>query len=346
MNYLASKVATRFSIRQARERTLLAFGVTDLEKLSQKGRQFGVVSAYRSNLSKSENQKRHGQLMADLQKMGYKSVESMKSSWEDMDTKVTHKEKSIYVPHISFEDLHELGKKYEQDAVLYKDPSNTIGVYFKDNTAVMAFNNKGDQAVSKSTDRGEGYSKGRGLSFGLNLVDDKKFKYDGKPITDSKLKKELGIETKSEDSEEKSDDRSPKPKSETKEKSKSEPSGNRADFLDEMGDKKVSNPNPDSRKQHPQVKIKSLDWKDQKKHYDQWARQASKIEPLFSHPNKEDGVEGRVFPYSGGGYTVTLFDLDAEETLPQMRRMQDYDAACRLAKQWASGANASSLRIR
>lgn len=276
MNHrIAAQVFHRFTLRQAAQRVFLAFGVTDLEKLSTKGRQFGVLSAYRSNLSKSENQKRHGELMRDLQKMGYKGVESLKSSWEDMDTKIVHKEKSIYVPHISFKDLHELGKKYEQDAVLYKDPSNSIGVYFKDNTAIMAFNDKGEQAVDKSQDRNEGYSKNRGLSFGLRLVDDKKFKYDGKPITSDKLKKELGVESKSEESKDKREtqerDRGPKPKTETVEKTKT-PGGDRAEFLSEMGDRKVPNPNPESRKNHPQVKIKSLEWGDQKKFYEQWAK--------------------------------------------------------------------------
>jgi len=191
MSHLASRVLQRFTYREAAHRILRAFGVTDLEKLSKRGRQFGVVSAYRSNLSKSENQKRHGELMADLQRMGYKGMQPLKSSWEDMATKITHKEKSIYIPHINFKDLHELGKKYEQDAVLYKDPSNSIGVYFKDNTALMAFSDGGEQAVDVSTDRGEGYSKGRSVSFGLRLVDDQKFTYSGKPITREMLKREL-----------------------------------------------------------------------------------------------------------------------------------------------------------
>lgn len=72
---------------------------------------------------------------------------------------------------------------------------------------------------------------------------------------------------------------------------------------------------------------------------------ASKPEPLFRHTNSEDGVEGRVFSYSGGGYTVTLFDLDAEDTLPQMWRTHDYEAACRKAKQWAEGKGSGSARL-
>lgn len=246
---LGSRVAQRFHNRQAYDRLIRAFGVNDLEQLMSKGREFGVISAYRSGMSKSENQKRHGELMADLQRMGYKGMQPLKSSWEDMATKVTHKEKSIIIPHISFDDLHELGKKYEQDAVLYKDKSGSVGVYFKDNTAVMAFDNTSkDQAIDKSTDRNEGYSKGRGLSFGLQLVEDKKFTYNGKPVTKEKIVKELGQSS------------APKPQG----------GKSKDDFLSAMGDKKVNNPNPKSRDQHPQVMIKSLEWDDQKKYYDQW----------------------------------------------------------------------------
>ncbi len=190
MDRLARRVATRFSVRLAFSGALVAFGVKDLEHLSKKGRSFGVISAYRSNLSKAENQERHGQLIADLQKLGIRNVETLKSQWEDMETKITHKEKSILIPNISFEALHKLGKKYDQDAVLYKDPSGSVGVYFKDGTATMAFDPKGEAAMSKSEKPGE-YSKGRGMSFGLQLVEDRKFKYTDKPITAEEIAKDL-----------------------------------------------------------------------------------------------------------------------------------------------------------
>jgi hypothetical protein len=188
---LQHRVAQRFQIREALERQLQAFRVTDLQKLMGMGRSFGVISAYRSNLSKSENQQRHGQLVADLQKLGYRNVHPMKSSWEDMATKVTHKEKSLFVPAIDFSTLLDLGTQYEQDAVLFKDPSGTIGVYFKDHTAVMAFDNSAEMGVDKSTNPNEGYSKGRGMSFGLQLVEGQKFRFSGHPITRKQLEKEI-----------------------------------------------------------------------------------------------------------------------------------------------------------
>lgn len=178
----AARVLDRFLTARRLETFKLAFGVNDLEKLSKMGRSFGVISAYRAGLSKSENQGRHGDLVADLQKAGYRAHD-LKSQWADMATGVTHKEKSLFVPHIDFGTLSELGKKYEQDAVLFKDPSGSIGIYDKKGLATMAFNQAGKMDVTKSTDRAKEYSRGRSMSFGLQLVEDKKLPYHGKPIT-------------------------------------------------------------------------------------------------------------------------------------------------------------------
>lgn len=191
MDALALRVATRFTVRATFSNAIVAFGVTDLNQLSKMGRSFGVISAYRSNLSKAENQERHGQPIADLQKMGIRNVSSLKSQWEDMDTKVTKHEKSVFIPHISFEALHRLGKKYDQDAVLFKDKSGSVGIYFKDGTATMAFDPKGEATITKTTDPKGDYSRGRGLSFGLQLVEGKKFRYEGGPITQDDVVQEL-----------------------------------------------------------------------------------------------------------------------------------------------------------
>lgn len=188
---VSQRVAQRFSARVAFNRQLQAFGIGDLKHLMSMGRSFGVISAYRSSLSKSQNQARHGQLIADLQKLGHRNVSALKSSWEDMATKVTHKEKSVFIPGVEFSTLITLGKQYEQDAVLFKDSSGTIGVYFKDHTAVMAFDNSAEMGIEKSTDPNQGYSKGRGLSFGLQLVEDRKFKYTSHPITRKQLEREI-----------------------------------------------------------------------------------------------------------------------------------------------------------
>lgn len=196
MHVIARRVAERFLIRTAFERSVVAFGLNDLGQLIKLGRRFGVLSAYRSNLSKHENQERHGKLMAELQSWGFRGgLHEMKSQWADMATNVVHKEKSIFIPRISLKLLCQLGKKYEQDAVLYKDPSETIGVYDKEGNATMAFDSEGNLAIQQSLERSKEYSRGRSMSFGLVLVDDRKFAYGGygspRPITMDEIQKAI-----------------------------------------------------------------------------------------------------------------------------------------------------------
>lgn len=190
MKISALRVINRFSIRTAYQRVLVAFGIKDLDQLSKKGRSFGILSAYRANLSKSENQQRHGQLVADLQKAGITRTETFKSHWEDMATQVVHKEKSLFVPHITFGTLISLMDKYEQDAVVYKDASGSIGIYDKNGIATMAFDPQGDIALTKSLGKDD-YSKGRSMSFGLQLVDNMTFHYGSSPVTRDEIVKAL-----------------------------------------------------------------------------------------------------------------------------------------------------------
>jgi hypothetical protein len=244
-------------------RVLVAFGISDLEKLSNSGNKFAVISGYRAGKGKHENQQRHGELMAKLQKAGYRKLTPIKSRWEDMATNVEHAEKSILVPNMSFDDATKFMKDYDQDAVLYKDPSGSIGIYFKDGTATMAFEpSKADAAVLKSKGREE-YSKGRSFSFGLQLVDDKKFKWSNGPITKDDIVKEIS---------------SGKPKE--PEKSESKGGDKWEDFVKEKyegGEKKVPNPNPDSKETHPEVTFNTA-LKDEgfehqvRKEFQEWAK--------------------------------------------------------------------------
>lgn len=188
---LAFRVSSQYLSRTSGRRIFLAFGVRDLDKLFRMGSQFAVISGYRAELGKHENQGRHGNLVGDIQRMGYRRMVPMKSSWEDMATGVRHSEKSVMVPGMEFQDAVKLMNDYKQDAILYKDRSGTIGVYFNNGTATMAFNaTDADLAVLESTDPTE-YSKGRDFSFGLQLVEDKKFRWSGGPVTKREVLEQL-----------------------------------------------------------------------------------------------------------------------------------------------------------
>lgn len=167
----------------ARKLRKLAFGARDLEKLYNKAKSFGVITAYRSNLSKSENKYRMRELLMILQKAGLRSFEDQKSEWEGI------KEKSIIIPNISFELLLTLAKKYDQDAFIYKDPSGSIGIYYPSGKAEMAYAGK-ESPISVSTDPKKEYSKGRSFSFSLKLIDHP-FEHNGSPITLNDIKRAL-----------------------------------------------------------------------------------------------------------------------------------------------------------
>lgn len=67
----------------------------------------------------------------------------------------------------------------------------------------------------------------------------------------------------------------PDDKPKGKGKGKGEESGTRMDFLRDVGDKMVANPNPKSRKRYPQVKVRSLPWEKQKNYYQDWRDKAA-----------------------------------------------------------------------
>lgn len=194
MDRLAHRVVARF-LRMAFERGLVAFGVNDLGQLSKLGRQFAVISGYRppEEGGKHVNKERQGDLRADLQRMGYRKAVPLKSSWEDMASGKVHGERSILVPGMDFGDAIAMMKKYNQDGILFKDASGSVGIYTKDGTAEMAYDTKtGDPAIAKALDKSE-YSKGRSMSFGLQLVPGK-FHWSGGPITGEDIKKRIEAE--------------------------------------------------------------------------------------------------------------------------------------------------------
>jgi hypothetical protein len=135
------------------------------------GRQFGVLSAYGPG-TKAENNVRNGDLIRDLQRRGY-AYHPVKGSWEGV------VEKSMLVPGMTFADLVELGTKYKQDSVIYKDPSGVIGMYYlKENKVTFATTEEGAMAVQMAV--GDAlYSKSRGISFEFGFAWGQKQPWNG-----------------------------------------------------------------------------------------------------------------------------------------------------------------------
>jgi hypothetical protein len=125
------------------ERKMIKAGRYDLNEASlgriyqhvvsnPKMKNWGVVTASRGELSAAENKQRNKELEADLRKMGYGFVH-VDGMWQECrkpdteykdcpdDMKVPTQEKSLFIPNISQKHIQALGKKYQQDSVLFAD---------------------------------------------------------------------------------------------------------------------------------------------------------------------------------------------------------------------------------
>jgi len=86
--------------------------------VEDKNRQFGVMSAFRGDISPKENKQRHEELKKRVRDMGYGYIE-MDGGYEEEQGIV--KEKSLFIPKISRKELMELGVEYDQHTVIFKD---------------------------------------------------------------------------------------------------------------------------------------------------------------------------------------------------------------------------------
>jgi hypothetical protein len=86
-------------------------------------RTFGVISAYVFNLTDEKNKERHELLRKDIRKtgLGYIEQKSGYSYLSDNGNGIPVEEYSFFIPEISYDKLLELGKKYNQESVIYKN---------------------------------------------------------------------------------------------------------------------------------------------------------------------------------------------------------------------------------
>ena len=136
-----------------------------------KMKNWGVVTASRGELTPAENKQRNKELENDLRKLGYGFVH-VDGMWQECrkpdteykdcpdDMKVPTEEKSLFIPNISQEHIQALGKKYQQDSVLFADEKTKAKgeATFIDSKSGEAFN-IGKFAPGKVA---QGYSKMKG----------------------------------------------------------------------------------------------------------------------------------------------------------------------------------------
>jgi hypothetical protein len=136
-----------------------------------KMKNWGVVTASRGELTPAENKQRNKELEADLRKLGYGFVH-VDGMWQECrkpdteykdcpeDMKVPTEEKSLFIPNISQQHIQALGKKYQQDSVLFADEKAKASgeATFIDSKSGEAFN-IGKFSPGKIA---QGYSKMKG----------------------------------------------------------------------------------------------------------------------------------------------------------------------------------------
>ena len=96
---------------------------------------FGVISAYRADNDPSENKEDHKQLLKDINKLGYGYI-ILKGGYKEIDQNEYKEEMSIFIPKISKKEIIELGEKYKQDSVIYKDKDEFSLLGTNQNTGV------------------------------------------------------------------------------------------------------------------------------------------------------------------------------------------------------------------
>lgn len=86
---------------------------------------FGLISAYRGENSKADNRDQQDTLKKDIRDLGY-GYKEIKGAWRVGKDDDVQFEYALFVPNLKKEDGITLGKKYNQDAVIYTENKNII----------------------------------------------------------------------------------------------------------------------------------------------------------------------------------------------------------------------------
>lgn len=94
--------------------------------IEEKGYTFVVISSFDKNLKIKTNNENHEKMRKELRSMGYGYIE-LTSKWIN-DIKETESEKSFFVTGMEKEDALNLGKKYNQYSVIWKDNNEFVEI--------------------------------------------------------------------------------------------------------------------------------------------------------------------------------------------------------------------------
>lgn len=177
-------IARRIASQVLAEQDRTALKITQMKALldgfgSRGAMSFGIMGAYVPE-SKHQNQQSHGDLMADLGRHGYRARKmTLHSMWTDEAISQDYREKSLFIPGARPKDIFDLGRKYNQDAVIFKSSDGVMGMYYlRTNQVELAVKLDGSIAYELSTGQ-DLYSKDRGNSFSFGFLWGQRIPWDG-----------------------------------------------------------------------------------------------------------------------------------------------------------------------
>lgn len=130
---------------------------------------FAVVSGFLDTNTRKENMVKHKELKDAVRSMGYGYIEQDSGySYENSETGETGmaEEMSLFIPNATKNDAIALGKKFNQESILYNDDGGFVLMYTRDG---------GDHKIG---DVGMEFDK---YKHGETIVFDKEIDIDGKP---------------------------------------------------------------------------------------------------------------------------------------------------------------------
>jgi len=117
-------------------------GLSRIWQHIQSSKTFAVISAFRGSNTEEVNLERHNSLKNDVRSLGHGFIEQ-KSGYTYANPETGEEgnvdERSLFIPNISKEDAVALGKKYQQESILWKDADEFVILYV-DSGKTDAFN--------------------------------------------------------------------------------------------------------------------------------------------------------------------------------------------------------------
>ena len=144
------------------------------------------MSAYQGKI-KSQNKDAKTELIKVLNSKGYTRAHRLGGSWEGV------AEQSYIVQDIHYKDLFDIGRKFNQDSVIYKGKDGIIGMYFlKALKAIVAVNPDLSPAFQTAEGTGLISKVDQNWSFDFGFLWGNEIPWDGQnPISIDQVKAAL-----------------------------------------------------------------------------------------------------------------------------------------------------------